>query len=234
MSFVADTATLAHGFTMADLHRAARQAAGGSGARSPLPWDERYEIAWMAIAEAIYESDERPNLPLVGMQAISKESHSYRSFHGLEGASARDGDRAPSFIKFWAPRGSEDFTDTIVERLSLPAVLSLLSSEEYEVLAALAAHGTQLKVAEVLRLSPALVNQRVKSGRQRVIAAWIAPDTPRDISIKNRDSDTCRYGHLRSEHSFARKDGGIRCRLCERARSRRRGAAGRKGRPRAA
>lgn len=229
MTAVAETATLVHGYTMADVDRAAAKAAASNSSRSPLPWEDRYEAAWMGIVEALYSATAHvdfPALVLVGLKAVSDESHAYRQAHGMAGASKRDGVPSVSFSKYWSTRGSDrDFTDDIAERLAIPAVLSLLTADEYQAIAALAAHGTQERAARALGMHPLKLHARVKSARHRIIQAWLAPETPRDTSIRSRDSDTCRYGHSRAEHSFVRpNDGGIRCRICERNRDRRRAA----------
>lgn len=225
---VAETATLVHGFTMADLDKAAKKAAATNSSFSLLQWEDRYDAAWMAIVESLYAAIERPTfreLVLVGLKAVSSENHAHRSTHGLGGAHRRDGDVSPSFKTYWTRRGDSDFTDAIAERLALRTVLGLLDGRQYEVIVALAVHGTQEKAAQALGIHPLTVNRRVKAARRIMIDAWFAPETPPDTSIRSRDAETCRYGHSRAEHSFVRpNDGGIRCRVCERNRSRRRKA----------
>lgn len=232
MSTVAETATLVHGYTMAQVERAAAKAAATNSSHSPLSWDDRYEAAWMGVVEALYGEVTRPDfaaLVLAGLKAVSDENHAYRQAHGMGGASKRDGQPSVSFSKYWSTRGSDwDFTDEIAERLSLPVVLGLLTPKQYEAIAALAAHGTQERAAQALGVPALTLHAQVKDARRRIIKAWFAPETPHDTSIRTRDSETCRYGHSRAEHSFVRpNDGGVRCRMCERNRKRRKTARSR-------
>jgi hypothetical protein len=50
---------LRHGYTMVSLHSLARRAVFGSRWQF-IPFDEKHEIAWSAIAEELYSSTEQP------------------------------------------------------------------------------------------------------------------------------------------------------------------------------
>lgn len=223
MSFVAETATLVHGFTMADVERASRTAASRAQTSSHLSWNERYDIAWMAIVEAIYDSDGPPEegLTKVGLRAVGAEGTALLRQHGL-GANRGEDEFTPRFTAYWIRRPDTDFTDKIVERLSLPQVLSTLTPLQYEALAALAVYGSQKAAAEALGVEITVFYNRTRKARSRAIAAWFGDETPR--APVAHSGDACQAGHSRSEWSVVLASGIVGCRKCNRNAARRRRA----------
>ncbi len=230
MSLVAETATLVHGFTMADLDRIARAASRLRHYIRSVDENDRYECAWHAAAERLYSSVEPPrymDLVLAGLTAIQKEVGAHLRHHGID---RNTWEPAPRFTLYWDAstvdrpgRWPEDFTDHVTERMALPQVLGLLTAMEYEAVSALAAHGSQVAAASAVGVSPHVFQQRIGRARRRIAEAWLAPDQPRQ-----RRANACLSGHDRAEHGFMDEHGRWVCRTCKRNSHRRRRANGNK------
>lgn len=223
MSLVAETATLVHGYTMADLDRAARIAAGKSFSRV-LPEVDRYEAAWHAIAELLYSAPASPtfrDLLDAGRDAINRENKSHWQNHGISQDTRQ---HTGSYERYWegiAPtvgrhgRWPEDFTEAATERLALPQVLGLLNEDEYEAIATLAVHGSRRAAMTALGIGSTTLDRRLTSARRRIVEAWFAPDRP-----PQREAGKCKWGHSWAEHGYLGVDGKRRCRECKRRSSR--------------
>lgn len=223
MSIVADTATLARGYSMGDVDRAARMAASKAHASPHMSWTERNEVAWMAIVEAVYDGSEIGSLVKIGLQAISTESNAYLRQHGLRGDRGDD-EFSCKFSIFWrhiGAGGDRDFTDSVTERLALPMVLGTLTPAEYEAVVALAAHGSSTAAAEALGIKLGAFSSRMRTARKRMLEAWYSPETPPDTTQGKLSLDgECNSGHDMTVHGVI-YDGRPRCRMCKRNNQRR-------------
>jgi hypothetical protein len=217
MSIVAETATLAHGFTMADVERAARRATGASGTGATMmSSSDRFEAAWFGIIEYLYDNDEFEIEPThqylvgVGVGAVRNLAEKAYQHRGIDRHAS---EVRPSFAKFWVRPGGahEDFTDRLVERLALPQILSLLTADEYEALSALAVYEKEEYAADAIRISTYLLRARIKRARAKITANWYAPDHP--PTQKHDYLQACKHGHPR-EAGWVR---GQRCRKCTRS-----------------
>lgn len=222
MSTVAETATLVHGFTMADVERAAHIAA--NQAVRLMPYWDRYDLAWSGVVEHLYSATEAPTrreLINHGLEAVNSETLSHLQQHGMRSSSPREpNQRGAHFDKYWRKVSEvEDFTDKITERLALPQVLGQLTAIEYQVVAALAAHGNQADAIAALGISRAHFQRNLRSARATVTALWVAPETPRGLGPGSQAKGLCRYGHLLDEHGFDSADGRRRCGICRRRQS---------------
>ncbi|MDE0776384.1 MAG: hypothetical protein OSB43_08940, partial [Nocardioides sp.] len=133
-------------------------------------------------------------------------------------------DHAPAYSKYWLPvtggNNDDGFSDRIAEKLALPKLLDELDDDQYEVVVALAAHGSQVSAARSLGLSKQTFNRRLLDARDVMAAAWFQPDTP-PRKIKPGNDAYCRHGHARDEHSHRDSRGSWVCRPCSRASQRR-------------
>ncbi|MBB3041161.1 hypothetical protein [Nocardioides soli] len=215
---VAETATLAWGYTMADVDRLARFTARIRNT-SLVGFDERYETAWLAIIERLYDGPEMPtseDLIQVGKGAIRDEVNALLHHRGINNYTYQD---TPNSWKYWSviSAADEDFTGRLVERLALPQVLALLTPGEYEAIAALAANGTQAAAAAAVGIKPSAFTARIARARQRIIEAWFEHETPRKSTTKGNDI-ACSAGHPRATHSTKDSLGHWDCRTCRRRR----------------
>lgn len=225
MTTVAETATLAHGYTMAEIDALSFKAARRSRS-TVMAFEERQEVAWMAIVEMLYSGTERPTrftLANCGSDAVDAESRRVLHAHGIRAGEPGVGehDQRPRFQQYWLPitTPTSDFTERIVEREALPQVLAKLTPTEYETIVTLAVHGSQKAAAEALGLNPNAYTQRLWRARGRLWCLWFEHETP---PPKTRASaTTCRYGHSKADYGFTDARGSLHCRRCTRNRTNR-------------
>lgn len=226
MSTVAQTATLAHGYTMADIDGCTRSAMNISYRSWMLEWNDRWETAWDGIVVHLYRADAAPTrheLVTAGLNALGAMADAYWHHHGIN---PRTREMGANVARFWlAPVGGQlaDFTDSIAERLALPQVLAVLTDLEYEAIAALAAHGSNTAAAAALGITTKTFSARVNAARRRFVETWLDHETPPRAADLTQ---TCRAGHPRDDENGYVINGGRhwRCRTCGRARDRKRKA----------
>lgn len=227
MTMVAETATLAWGYTMADVSRAARVATSKHFRSRSLDTTDREEAAWHGVVVELYH-DQRREAPTfyellsAGMRALDREVAAHQQHHGWERNKSQP---APKFQRYWLPvRSSPDdgFSDRICETMALADVLGALTNEQYEAIATLAAFNNDVAgAAAALGLKYHCFYYRVLSGRRKITAAWYDDETP----VTSRPvGETCRVGHARADHGRQLPDGRWQCRVCSRAANRRRAA----------
>lgn len=191
---MADTLVeLRHGYTLRDLHQmtAAALRADRSGA---MDYTTRRDVAWSAIAEALYAADEPPHrqeLIRVGWQAIYAEVRDRYRHHGYQD---RDGfaghGTAPNFAAYWLglPQVTPSPEDRVVERLALPRLLETLTDGQRQVVATLAAfEGDRPAAAVALGCSEKALNHQLRMARSRCLAAWLGGETPHRVSLRRLD-----------------------------------------------
>ncbi|WP_300399880.1 hypothetical protein [Nocardioides sp.] len=217
MSIVAETATLAHGYTMAHIENIAWKAAHRERWLDP---EEAHDAAWHAIVMRLYDGDEAPPTSLelytTGLRATQIAVRQHNRAHGY---GEELGGQRPSFGKYWLPVSGpkSDFTDSLCERMALPQVLSVLTPTEYEAIATLAVHETPAAAAAALRISTNTFYERVRRARLAARAAWFDLESPPDRSIKRTDgTEQCRSGHPRSKYGEKLENGHWKCCECGR------------------
>lgn len=219
-TLVAQTAEVRWGYTMDDIDRLARRVYNRTRNSYLFDQTDRYGAAWFGIVERLFESGEQPtsrDLLKAGTDRVGAESGANRNFYGIR--EDMPGKQGPRFVTYWRRNGYVDFTDRIVERESLPRVLSVLNTTLYEAIVTLATFGSMSEAARALGISDKAFEHRIKRARALMIEAWFAPEHPPVRS--NGYGDTCRAGHPRAEHSFRNARGANVCRLCQRAAQRR-------------
>lgn len=180
--------TLAHGFSMRDLHA---MAAAACRADRSLASDAhtRYDVAWSAIATALAEADEPPTraqLVRVGWQAIYNE---VREMRHLFGQRDKDGTNevasSPRFRQYWTqpPAYPED---GLIERLAVPQILTRLTDVERAAVIALAVHDDHQAAADALGIKYSTFTQRMTTARRRFRAHWYAPETAPPVKGTDR------------------------------------------------
>lgn len=215
MTTTAEMATLVHGYTMADVEDIANHACRISFRFGGYHLDEsdRRETAWFAVVEHLYTAAAPPpraDLLGSGVNALTRAINAQLREAGWNSQAAAE--RA-NFVKYWRPRGGEtDFTDRLVELLTLPQLLGCLSDVQYEAIAALAAHGSAISAAKALDMNYQSFYSRILAARRKCLAAWFddeTPPRPKDVE------DTCRVGHARAEHGYRHVTSGAwQCRKC--------------------
>jgi hypothetical protein len=197
--------------------------------------DERFEVAWCAIAEAAAINDERlryTEMIQIGKEAIDDEARDWSRHHG------RSNER--SFQAFWLDRFELDaantqFEDRLVDNIALGHVMAVLPSRMASALIALAIADDLAGAARLLGQHYDTVSRNVRDGRRAVYAMWFEGLTPPSIPIDRRvesyqrpRAEQCPQGHeLTADNVYRIGRTGRTCRTCQIARS----AARRAGRP---
>ena len=200
-----------------------------------LPMDERFQVAWGAIAEAAASNEQRiryNDMIQIGKEAIDDEARDWGRHHG------RSNER--SFQAFWLDRYELDaantqFEDRLVDNLALGQVMAVLPSRMSTALIALSIAGDLAGAAQLLGQHYDTVSRNVRDGRRAVYAMWfegLTPPTPpidrRVESYRQPRAEECPQGHeLTADNTYRLGRTGRTCRTCQIARS----AARRAGRP---
>ncbi|GAB3663460.1 hypothetical protein GCM10027596_26650 [Nocardioides korecus] len=244
---IAQTATLTHGFTLADVERAARIAVSKHVFSCGLLEDEeRYNSAWHGIAVHLYECgcgwDEQQcnrtggvifrDLLFAGIHGIDEALNAAGHHHGRPRGGAVG--TAPNFVRYWGseppaytlpsrrPKYREsdaDFVSQICNRFLLREALAVLTADQYDAIATLAAFDNDREAAaDALGLSATTYSGRVARARKLMVEVWfngqpeLAPPVVDPVT-------QCKRGHARDEHGYQRGKGGASkwgCRECDR------------------
>ncbi|PSK97049.1 hypothetical protein CLV63_10952 [Murinocardiopsis flavida] len=173
-----EDAPLRHGYTARALARLANYAATQYRYPTPLPWEERRDAAWSAIAEHLYTATEPPaywDLIRAGWNAIAVHTRKHRSTHGQTQHGS-----APQFHRYWmlaaAPAGSPE--ERVVERLALDQIWAALSPRNQDLIRALYDHGDYAAAAESLGLPVSSFYSLISRARRAFTALWLEGETP--------------------------------------------------------
>lgn len=177
-----DDVPLRHDYTLADIHELTLVAVRCELFYRSRNYAERIDLAWSAIAEHLYASEQPPSrrdLVHAGMTAISNWFVSEARTHGVNpGQRGRATD--VNFERYWhvfahpAPSPEE----RIVERLALTQVWHTLSPHVREVFGALAVHGDYHQAAESLSKTPGQIYSQIAYARAKFLATWHDGETP--------------------------------------------------------
>lgn len=211
---VAETATLVHDFTMAEVQRIARYCANYGDGRN-LDASDRYDCAWFGVVEHLYAAVERPTgneLIVAGRKAVRQLYNDHLRHHGIDKNTLNP---APNFAKFWFPPSppEDGFSEKMIERLALPQVLSKLTPIEYQAITTLAIHGSREGAAAALGIPMGTFNDRIIRARDRIARLWMAPETVPKRRPRISE-EACRSGHARAEHGYKTNAGKWACRIC--------------------
>lgn len=143
-----------------------------------LPYAERHEAAYSAIALAVAEHARAGTHPTftelvgVGSDAIDTETTQWRHTHGLT---------APrGYVTYWLddtrPDGVPDAE--VPPRLALREVMDALPSRHAEALMLLALHGDPQAAAAHLGITYGAMQRRIRTARQAFYALWWDHETP--------------------------------------------------------
>jgi len=227
-----------HGFTLEDLEKMTRAAVV---ADRLLVGDVRYRhsIAYSAIAEALFASDEPPergHLIRVGWQAIALDVRwSLRHAGYPDDGQPGDDKLRPRFVQYWEDhKVAPSHEPKIVEGLAAHQVVETLTPVYRDALVALAVHGTYQDAAEALGISYVAFKARITTARKQILARWFEGETPRRtfhtdrrVGVAGKELAThCSNGHewtpentrIRRRTLRGKPHKSRACRACERDR----------------
>jgi DNA-directed RNA polymerase specialized sigma24 family protein len=234
-----------HGITLADLDGMARAAVVADRLLA-MPSDERYAIAWSAIAEAVCAAETTPDrrwLVQTGWQAIARHVRD-----GLRQRGYADGERWSSeqptmarFVRFWGRGVAPSPEDDVVDRIAVMQVMAVLGEPYYDAVLALAVHDDYAAAAAALGVRYSTLTVRLSTARRHLLKYWHQGETPhlvrrtdRRVEVRNVELAThCSAGHewtpentrFRNDMVRGRVKRSRACRACEVAHRARRKAA---------
>jgi hypothetical protein len=180
-----------HGYTLNDIHDMARSALTADRLMA-MSSDERYDIAWSAIAEQLVAAEETPSwqsLVRVGWQAIYKHVRD-----GLRERGYADGARdwasgdptMPRYVQFWGAGVTPSHEDSVVERIAAQQVFQAVSGPYRDAVMALAVLDDYGKAAEALSIKYTALTARLTVARRAFLRHWHEGETPRRTKRTDR------------------------------------------------
>ncbi|MER7126673.1 hypothetical protein [Micrococcus luteus] len=173
------TAEIRHGYTLDDLDHLTRTAIlrdCSSGHWRGSDIEDRYNIAWCAIAEHLATTTDAPSrhdLVRAGTAALHRSVDVIRRDYGQ-----RDNTRA--FTVYWldlaAPTSSPD--RAVVERTALTQIWPHLTERHRQVLTALAAYDDHALAAESLGMQPKVFSMWLSRARRQFLDLWHEGEEP--------------------------------------------------------
>jgi hypothetical protein len=175
---------LRHGYTLAAVNELTLVAVRCELFYRSRSYAERIDLAWSAIVEHLYASEQPPSrrdLIHTGMTAISNWFVSEARTHGVNPSQrGRTTEPGVNFERYWhvfahPTPGPEE---RIVERLALTQVWHTLPSRVRGVFGALAVHDDYHHAAESLSKTPEQFYSQIAYARTKFLALWHDGETP--------------------------------------------------------
>ncbi len=181
--------TLRHGYNLADLARLARISTNCSWGTA---WDRRelYEVAWSAIAEALYSAPQNQppqphDLIWAAQDAIGVQVRSDMRQHGYD--RHNPGETMARFDAYWMNAGwSPGPEGRVIERTALWQIWPSLPPGQRSALLALAAAGTYQGAAASLGIAEKTLRNTIQAARRAFLMLWHEHEEPSAFWGSNR------------------------------------------------
>lgn len=228
-----------HGYTLADLDAMARAATIADRSMA-MDLQDRRDIAWSAIAEALWTAETPPRrreLIGAGLGAIYGAVREEKRHGGYADRAWESGyGSAPGFSKYWYPlRVVRSHEGRIVERAAVEQVLAALGAPYRDALIALAVRGDYRSAARALGITDPAFRARISRARRDALGYWFEGETPRRVRTSDRRVRAYEEAHCPLGHRFTPENTGFDrrivrgtlrkrryCRTCVRDRQRQR------------
>lgn len=173
-----------HGYTLAVIHELTLVAVRCELFYRSRSYADRIDIAWSAIVEHLYASEDVPSrrdLVNTGMTAISNWFVSEARTHGVNSSQwGRTTTPGVNFERYWrvftGPTPSPE--ERIVERLAVAQIWCELSPHIRKVITALAAHGDYHQAARSLGKTPDQLYSQIAYARRIFFSMWHEGEEP--------------------------------------------------------
>ena len=175
---------LRHGYTLASIHELTLIAVHCELFYRARDCHERVDIAWSAIAEHLYASEQPPSrsdLIHAGMSAIASLFVSEARSHGIN-VSQRGRTAVPgtNFQKYWhlSARPTDGPEERIVECIALTQIWAALSPRLRDAFTPLAVHNDYGRAAAAVGKTRDQYNSQLSYARRVFLALWHEHETP--------------------------------------------------------
>ncbi|HLI38680.1 MAG TPA: hypothetical protein VKV80_15265 [Streptosporangiaceae bacterium] len=183
------------GFSVRDVHRAAAAAVKSSFYTSGLEAEERFDVAWCAVVERLYDL-RTPGPPpgfsdllVAGMAALHAFHRDHLHTQGIPRDRRAEGaaNLMPGYVRYWmgiteAGCPEPRFVASVIDRLALCQIFPHLSKEQRETLLALALHRSIGRAAAATGTNVETFKTRLTRARSRFLALWFEHETPRAVA----------------------------------------------------
>lgn len=179
MNDTLDVHDIRYGYNLADLDRLARASLWRSW-MATIPFADRYQTAWSAIAEHLCAADTRPepvDLIRAAEDAISQAR--YDDWHH-QGFDYNRGDGTMGrFVAYWTGLGATpDPAPRVIDHIALWQIWPQLTPNHRNALLALATHGDYQTAAGTLGLTYKAYTMLLVRARRAFFALWHEGETP--------------------------------------------------------
>lgn len=178
----AGDAPLRHGYTVSQVRALSLAVVTRQTWYQSVDFDQRLEVAWHAIIEHIYTSDQPPEMPTVARaaeRAVGQDVQQYYRFHGINSHDRYAGTVA-GFERYWRSAASPHpgSETAVVDRVALAQIWPRLVTEHREVLAALTIYDDYGLAAQSLGISRSWFTERLNAARRAFLRAWHEGEIP--------------------------------------------------------
>ncbi|HEY1699791.1 MAG TPA: hypothetical protein VGG75_08780 [Trebonia sp.] len=205
-----DICDVRFGYTLSEIGRLATAAVKRDFWHQSMPFDDRLDVAWSAIAERLYACDQKPDareLIRAAWTALRDETESNWHTHGVSrSASVFDGEQTmQGFARYWFARVTRGPEEKIVEHIAFGQIWDALSERHKRVITALAIHDDYGRAAQALGITKRQTYVSQLAGARRAFRAlWHEGETPsRHWGMDRRRNPDAQYHDTHPNRSAA-------------------------------
>jgi hypothetical protein len=172
-----------YGYTLSEIDRLANAAVRRDVWHQSLPFPERLDIAWSAIAEHLYSCEEKPGsgeLIRAAWSALRSEAEASWHTHGVSrSASVFDGGGTmPNFARYWFTGNTPGPEERIVERIAFGQIWDALPEKHQLLISALAMCDDYGRAAQALGKVRQTYVTQLAAARRAFRELWHEGETP--------------------------------------------------------
>lgn len=178
----AGDAQLRHGYTVSQVRALSLALVARQTWYQSIDFDQRLEVAWHAIIEHIYESDEPPQASAVRRAAERAVGQDVQQMHRFYGRNTHDryAGTVAGFYRYWRPTASPSPSPetAVIDRVALAQIWPRLRPEHQKVLTALTVYDDYGLAAEALGISRTWFTERISAARREFLRLWHEGERP--------------------------------------------------------
>ena len=178
----AGDAQLRHGYTVSQVRALSLAVVTKQTWYQSIDFDQRLEVAWHAIIEHLYTSDQPPEMPAVARAAERAVGQDVQQMHRFYGRNTHDryAGTVAGFHRYWQPTASPSLSPEIavIDRVALAQIWPRLRSEHQQVLTALTDYDDYGLAAEALGISRTWFTERLSAARREFLKLWHEGEPP--------------------------------------------------------
>lgn len=178
----AGDAQLRHGYTVSQVRVLSLAVVTRQTWYQSVDFDQRLEVAWHAIIEHLYASDQRPEPAALLRAAAHAVGQDVQQLHRFYGRNTHDryAGTVAGFERYWrtAASTSSGPEPAVIDRVALAQIWPRLRPEHQQVLAALTTHDDYALAAAALGISRSWFTTRLGAARREFLRLWHEGEPP--------------------------------------------------------